>query len=66
MEPVNEQAAKAAAELLKGARLHGHTYAIDATVAEVALRQPKPVALLTSDSDEMTKLCGDQVRIIPL
>ncbi|APY87264.1 hypothetical protein A7J05_17375 [Streptomyces alfalfae] len=66
VEPVTEQAAKAAAELLKGAGLHGHTYAIDATVAEVALRQPKPVALLTSDSDEMTKLCGDQVRIIPL
>lgn len=35
-------------------------------VAEVALRQPKPVALLTSDSDDMTKLCGKQVRIIPL
>lgn len=66
VEPVTEQAAKAAAELLKGAGLHGHKYAIDATVAEVALRQPKPVALLTSDSDDMTKLCGNQVRIIPL
>jgi predicted nucleic acid-binding protein len=66
VEPVTEQAAKAAAELLKGAGLHGHKYAIDATVAEVALRQQKPVALLTSDSDDMTKLCGDQVRIIPL
>ncbi|MFH9749388.1 DNA-binding protein [Streptomyces anulatus] len=66
VEPVTEQAAKAAAELLKGAGLQGHKYAIDATVAEVALRQPKPVALLTSDSDAMTKLCGSQVRIIPL
>lgn len=66
VEPVTEQAAKAAAELLKGAGLHGHKYAIDATVAEVALRQPKPVAVLTSDSDDMTKLCGNQVRIIPL
>ncbi|MCW8218082.1 DNA-binding protein [Streptomyces griseolus] len=66
VEPVTEQAAKAAAELLKGARLHGHKYAIDATVAEVALRQPKPVALLTSDSDDMAKLCGNQVRIVPL
>ncbi|RPK93986.1 hypothetical protein EES46_03760 [Streptomyces sp. ADI98-10] len=25
-----------------------------------------PIALLTSDSDDMTKLCGNQVRIIPL
>ncbi|MER0246131.1 DNA-binding protein [Streptomyces sp. HSW2009] len=66
VEPVTEQAAKAAAELLKDAGLHGHKYAIDATVAEVALRQPKPVALLTSDSDDMTKLCGDRVRIVPL
>ncbi|MFD7128594.1 MULTISPECIES: PIN domain-containing protein [Streptomyces] len=66
LDPVTEQAAKAAAELLKGAGLHGHKYAIDATVAEVALRQPKPVALLTSDSDDMTKLCGNQVRVIPL
>ncbi len=66
VEPVTEQAAKAAAELLKDAGLHGHKYAIDATVAEVALRQPKPVALLTSDSDDMTGVCGNQVRIIPL
>ncbi|MEV5600163.1 DNA-binding protein [Streptomyces sp. NPDC052299] len=66
VEPVTEQAAKAAAEILKGAGLHGDKYAVGATVAEVALRQPKPVALLTSDSDDMTKLCGDQVRVISL
>ncbi|WP_329230479.1 DNA-binding protein [Streptomyces sp. NBC_01460] len=66
VEPVTEQTAKTAAALLKGAGLHGHKYAIDATVAEVALRQPKPVALLTSDSDDMTTLCGNQVRVIPL
>ncbi|MET9655739.1 hypothetical protein [Streptomyces sp. NPDC006510] len=66
VELVTEQAAKAAAEPLGGAGPHGHKYAIDATVAEVALRQPKPVALLTSDSDDMTRLCGKQVRITPL
>ncbi|MFD7548232.1 DNA-binding protein [Streptomyces sp. NPDC059816] len=66
VEPVTEQAAKAAAQLLKEAGLHGHKYAIDATVAEVALRQPGPVALLTSDRDDMTKLCGDRVRIMAL
>ncbi|MFF8831867.1 DNA-binding protein [Streptomyces sp. NPDC015131] len=65
-EPVTEQAAKAAAELLKNAGLHGRKHAIDATVAEVALRQPKPVAVLTSDRDDMAKLCGSQIRIIPL
>ncbi|MFE3825888.1 DNA-binding protein [Streptomyces sp. NPDC059092] len=64
VEPVTEQTAQAAAELLKGAGLRGHEYAIDATVAEVALRQPRPVTLLTSGSDDITKLCGSQVRII--
>ncbi|MFF4620933.1 DNA-binding protein [Nonomuraea jabiensis] len=64
VEPVTESAAKAAAKLLKGAGLHGHKYAIDATVAEVALRQPGPAAILTSDVDDMARLCGDRVRLI--
>lgn len=49
---------------LKAAGLHGHKYAIDATVAETALRQPGPVAVLTSDVDDMSRLCGDRVRLI--
>ncbi|MFF5844780.1 DNA-binding protein [Streptomyces massasporeus] len=64
VEPVTEGAAKASAELLKAAGLHGHEYAIDATVAELALRQPGPVAVLTSDADDMARLCGDRVRLI--
>jgi hypothetical protein len=66
VEPVTETAAKAAAELLKEAGLHGHKYAIDATVAEAALRQPGPVAVLTSDADDMRKVCGSRVRIVAL
>ncbi|MBB0244264.1 DNA-binding protein [Streptomyces alkaliphilus] len=64
IEPVTDQAARAAAELLKAAGLHGHKYAIDATVAEAALRQPGPVAMLTSDIDDMRTLCGDRIRLI--
>lgn len=64
VEPVTESAAKASAELLKAAGLHGHKYAIDATVAEMALRQPGPVAILTSDVDDMARLCGDRIRLI--
>ncbi|MFD5561157.1 DNA-binding protein [Kitasatospora griseola] len=66
IEPVTEQAARAAAALLQQAGLHGHKYAIDATVAEMALRQPGPVAMLTSDVDDMAKLCGAHVRLIAL
>ncbi|SDQ71418.1 DNA-binding protein [Thermostaphylospora chromogena] len=64
VEPVTEAGAKAAAQLLKAAGLHGHKYAIDATVAEMALRQPGPVAMLTSDVDDMARLCGDRIRLI--
>jgi hypothetical protein len=63
VEPVTENAAKAAAALLKDVGLR-HKYAIDATVAEAALRQPGPVALATSDIDDMARLCGDRVRLI--
>jgi hypothetical protein len=64
VEPVTAQAAKAAARLLKDAGLHGHNYAIDATVAEAALRQPGPVAMLTSDVDDMSRLCDNRVQMI--
>ncbi|MGQ5226443.1 DNA-binding protein [Streptomyces sp. MN3] len=64
VEPVTEQAARAAAELLKATGPHGHRYAIDATVAEMALRQPGPVVMLTSDVDDMARLCGDRVRLV--
>ncbi|NJP42942.1 PIN domain-containing protein [Actinacidiphila epipremni] len=66
VEPVTEQTAKDAARLLKTAGLHGHKYAIDATVAEVALRQPGPVVLLTSDIDDMARLCDKRIGLIGL
>jgi predicted nucleic acid-binding protein len=65
-EPVTKQSAKAAARLLIDAGLTGHEAAIDATVAEVALRQPGPVAMLTSDVSDMRLLCAERVRLIGL
>jgi hypothetical protein len=62
--PVGEEEAKAASALLLRTGLHGHKYAIDAAVAELAMRQQRPVALLTSDLDDMGKLCEDHVRLI--
>ncbi|MEV0846154.1 PIN domain-containing protein [Streptomyces sp. NPDC049954] len=64
IEEVTAETARAAARLLKRTGLHGHKYAIDAIVAEAALRQPGPVAMLTSDTDDMGKLCGPQVRVV--
>ncbi|MEE1762968.1 DNA-binding protein [Streptomyces sp. SP18BB07] len=62
--PIGDEEAKAASVMLIDAGLHGHTYAIDAAVAEAALRQRRPVVMLTSDIDGMTKLCGDRVRLV--
>lgn len=62
--PVGDEEAKAASALLMEVGLHGHKYAIDAAVAEAALRQQRPVVMLTSDVDDMAKLCGPQVRLV--
>ena len=64
VEPVTKESARRSAALLKDARLQGHKYAIDAMVAEVALRLAGPVVVLTSDVDDMMKLCGRRVRAI--
>ncbi|MFC9297794.1 DNA-binding protein [Streptomyces sp. NPDC057011] len=61
---VGDEEARAASALLMETGLHGHKYAIDAAVAEAALRQRRPVVLLTSDVDDMTKLCGSRVHIV--
>ncbi|MDX3518881.1 DNA-binding protein [Streptomyces scabiei] len=62
--PVGDEEAKAASVMLISAGLHGHKYAIDAAVAEMALRQHRPVVMLTSDIDDMAKLCGERVRLV--
>jgi predicted nucleic acid-binding protein len=62
--PVGEEEATAASRLLMDAGLHGHRYAIDAAVAEAALRQHRPVVMLTSDIDDMVKLCGGRVQLV--
>ncbi|MFE5538833.1 DNA-binding protein [Streptomyces sp. NPDC056492] len=61
---VGDEEARRASALLMEAGLHGHKYAIDAAVAEAALRQRRPVVVLTSDVDDMTKLCGGLVHIV--
>ncbi|GHJ14716.1 MULTISPECIES: PIN domain-containing protein [unclassified Micromonospora] len=66
VEAVTVESARRSAGLLEAAGLHGHRYAIDAMVAEVALRLPAPVAILTSDVDDIVKLCGQRVRAIGL
>jgi predicted nucleic acid-binding protein len=64
IEPVTEDISPRAIELLRDVRLHGHQYAIDAVVAATALRSVRPVIVLTSDEDDMSKLCGKTVQVV--
>ncbi|MET7289649.1 PIN domain-containing protein [Streptomyces sp. NPDC005573] len=64
VQDVTQADSLTAVQLLSDADgLHGHKYAIDALVAAMALRSPAPVLVLTSDRDDWSKLCGDQVQI---
>jgi predicted nucleic acid-binding protein len=64
VEPVTEEVSVHALDLLRDTGLHGHKYAIDAVVAATALRSIKPVIILTSDEDDMRRLCGKAVRLV--
>ncbi|THA25291.1 DNA-binding protein [Streptomyces sp. RKND-216] len=61
---IGDEEARAASVMLGNAGLHGHEYAIDAAVAEMALRQRRPIVMFTSDIDDMSKLCGERVRLV--
>ncbi|MFF7135101.1 putative nucleic acid-binding protein [Streptomyces sp. SAI-126] len=59
--PVTDSITWSAIDLLRNANLHGHKYAIDAVVAATALGYAGPRIVVTSDVDDMTRLCGDRV-----
>ena len=56
VSPIDKSCARLAGELLGRTGLTGHRCALDALVAVVALAQPRPVVLLTSDTDDMARL----------
>ena len=60
--PVDQALGRAAGELLGRAGLSGHRCTIDALLAAVALSQPRPVVLLTSDPDDRTRLTDEPGR----
>ena len=66
IEPVSEDIARAASKLLAAHRLHGHQHAIDAMVAATALAAPAPRLLLTSDPQDLARLCREGVRIVKI
>ncbi|WP_405186790.1 DNA-binding protein [Streptomyces anulatus] len=59
-----EAIARHASKLLASAGLHGHKCALDAIVATTALTSPAPATVLTSDPEDLLKLCGTGIRVI--
>lgn len=66
IEPITEQVARRAADILADAGLHGHKYAIDAMLAATALAAPGPVTILTSDPEDLTALCARRATVIKI
>ena len=60
--PIDRAHGRTAGELLGRAGLAGHRCALDALLASIALRQPRPVVLLTSDPADLTKLTEEPHR----
>lgn len=57
--PVSPELGRAAGELLGTTGLSGHRFAIDSVVAATALVMARPVVLLTSDSDDLSRLVDE-------
>jgi predicted nucleic acid-binding protein len=60
--PVTAEIARRAGELLGATGLSGHRCAIDAVVAATALELQRPVVLLTSDPDDLSRLVEEPER----
>ncbi|MCF3964310.1 DNA-binding protein [Streptomyces fuscigenes] len=61
---ITKEIADRAAALLRSHHLHGHKYAIDAALAAIARHAPQPVTVLTSDTEDLTLLCGPYLEVV--
>jgi len=59
---IDGEAGRRAGELLGATGLSGHRCTADAMLAVVALAQPRPALLLTSDPDDMARLTEEPGR----
>jgi predicted nucleic acid-binding protein len=62
VEPIDTARARFAGELLGRTGLSGHSCALDAILAAVALAQPRPVVILTSDPKDLARLTEEPDR----
>jgi predicted nucleic acid-binding protein len=59
---IDREAGRKAGELLGATGLSGHRCTVDALLAVVALAQPRPVVLVTSDPEDMARLTEEPGR----
>ena len=59
---IDAEQARAAGELLGHVALSGHAHALDALIAIIAMAQPRPVLILTSDTKDMERLTEEPDR----
>jgi predicted nucleic acid-binding protein len=60
--PITNDLGRKAGELLGATGMSGHSDTLDSLLAAVALAQPRPVVLLTSDPGDMAKLTEEPHR----
>ncbi|MEU1211078.1 DNA-binding protein [Streptomyces sp. NPDC005791] len=66
VRPVTEEIARAASRLLAAESLHGHTYAIDATLTATAHMEHGDVTVITSDTGDLRRLCLPRIAVEPI
>ena len=66
VRPVTEEVARAASKLLATEGLHGHEYAIDAMLAATAHLERGDVTVVTSDTDDLRRLCHPRIAVEPI
>jgi hypothetical protein len=57
---------RAASRLLAAESLHGHKYAIDAMLAATAHFEHGDVTVITSDTDDLRRLCHLRIAVEPI
>ncbi|WP_033217251.1 DNA-binding protein [Kitasatospora phosalacinea] len=66
VRPVTEEIARAASKLLAIEGLHGHKYAVDAVLAATAHLERGDVTVVTSETDDLRRLCHSRVAVEPI
>ena len=66
VRPVTEEIARAASKLLASEGMHGHRYAIDAMLAATAHLEHGDVTLVTSDTEDLRRLCHSRIAVEPV